>query len=43
MIISLYNSKEHTINEIIKMTDVSKGTIYNVVNNQKFNIECDKK
>ena len=32
---SLYESKEYIINDIIKMTGVSKGTIYNMVNRQK--------
>src|SRR5690625_1736259 len=32
MVISLYESKEYTINEITKMTGVSKSTIYNMVN-----------
>jgi len=43
MIISLYNSKEHTINEIINMSGVSRGTIYNVVNNQVANTENEEK
>ncbi|WP_340139014.1 helix-turn-helix domain-containing protein [Mammaliicoccus sciuri] len=30
----LYESKKYTINEIIKMTGVSKSTIYNIVNSQ---------
>ena len=33
-VISLYESKKYTINEIIKMTGVSKSTIYNIVNSQ---------
>jgi len=33
-VISLYESKKYTINEIIRMTDVSKSTIYNIVNSQ---------
>ena len=33
-VISLYESKKYTINEIIRMTGVSKSTIYNIVNNQ---------
>src|SRR5699024_8573769 len=42
MIISLYNSKQHTINDIIKMTGISKGTIYNVINKQKHNEDTQK-
>lgn len=42
MIISLYNSKQHTINDIIKMTGISKGTIYNVINKQKHNADTQK-
>lgn len=38
MIVSLYRSKTYTINEIMKMTGVSKGTIYNVINQEKLNI-----
>lgn len=41
MIISLYDSKKYTINEIIRMTGVSRGTIYNVINS-KSNIEIEK-
>lgn len=37
MIVSLYHSKTYTINEIMKMTGVSKGTIYNVINQEKLN------
>ena len=33
-VISLYESKKYTINEIIRMTGVSKSTIYNIVNSQ---------
>ncbi|MDK9873030.1 recombinase family protein [Staphylococcus sp. IPLA37011] len=43
MIISLYNSKEYTINEIIKMTGVSRGTIYNVINKKKSEIKIGEK
>ncbi|CAD2078660.1 recombinase family protein [Jeotgalicoccus meleagridis] len=43
MIISLYNSKEYTINEIIKMAGVSRGTIYNVVNKKKSDIKIGEK
>lgn len=42
MIISLYNSKQHTINDIIKMTGISKGTIYNVINKQNHNEDTQK-
>lgn len=42
MIISLYKSKQHTINDIIKMTGISKGTIYNVINKQKHNMDIQK-
>ncbi|MFB9861625.1 recombinase family protein [Salinicoccus siamensis] len=38
MIVSLYQSKQHSINEIMKLTGVSKGTIYNVINRHKLNI-----
>lgn len=31
-VISLYDSKKYTINEIVRMTGVSRGTIYNIVN-----------
>src|SRR5699024_6783318 len=31
-VISLYEGKKYTINEIIRMTGVSKSTIYNIVN-----------
>ncbi|SOC45099.1 recombinase family protein [Salinicoccus kekensis] len=31
-VMSLYESKKYTINEIISMTGVSKSTIYNIVN-----------
>ncbi|HBV22783.1 MAG TPA: resolvase [Jeotgalicoccus sp.] len=43
MIISLYNSKEYTINEIIKMTGVSRGTIYNIINKKKSEIKIGEK
>ena len=33
-VISLYESEKYTINEIIRMTGVSRGTIYNMVNNK---------
>src|SRR5699024_3026263 len=33
-VISLYESKKYTVNEIIRMTGVSKSTIYNMVNNK---------
>jgi len=33
-VISLYESKKYTINEIIRMTGVSKSTIYNIVNSK---------
>ncbi|WP_229714938.1 helix-turn-helix domain-containing protein [Jeotgalicoccus coquinae] len=36
-IVSLYHSKTYTINEIMKITGVSKGTIYNVINQEKLN------
>ena len=42
MITSLYESKKYTINEIIRMTGVSRGTIYNVIKN-KSNIEIEEK
>lgn len=35
IIVSLYNSKEYKINEIISMTGVSRGTVYNVINTKK--------
>lgn len=38
MIVSLYQSKQHSINEIMKLTGVSKGTIYNVINRHKMRI-----
>lgn len=37
MIISLYNNKEYTINEIISMTGVSRGSIYRIINEKKKN------
>lgn len=43
MIISLYNSKEHTINEIITMTGVSRGTIYNVIKKKNVEIRIGEK
>src|SRR5699024_9636389 len=33
-VISLYESEKYTINEIIRMTGVSRGTIYNIVNSK---------
>ena len=35
MVISLYNSQEYTINEIISMTSVSRGAIYRIINEWK--------
>lgn len=35
MIVSLYHIKTYPINEIMKMTCVSRGTIYNVINQEK--------
>lgn len=35
MVISLYKSQEHTINEIISMTNVSRGAIYRIINEWK--------
>lgn len=43
MIISLYNSREYTINEIITLTGVSRGTIYNVINNKKSDTKIGEK
>ncbi|GAA3728016.1 hypothetical protein GCM10022378_16060 [Salinicoccus jeotgali] len=33
--LSLYDSKSYTINEIIKITGLSKGTIYRIINDRK--------
>lgn len=41
VIVSLYHSKTDTINEIVKMAGVSKGTIYNVINQDKLNTQQD--
>lgn len=41
VIVSLYHSKTDTINEIVKMVGVSKGTIYNVINQEKLNTQQD--
>lgn len=35
MVLSLYDSKNYTINDITKMTYVSKGTIYRIINDRK--------
>lgn len=35
VLLSLYDSKSYTINEIIKMTGLSKGTIYRIINERK--------
>lgn len=37
LIVSLYQSKQHSIKEIMKLTGVSKGTIYNVINHHSLN------
>lgn len=35
VLLSLYDSKSYTINEIIKITGLSKGTIYRIINERK--------
>ncbi|GAA3721405.1 recombinase family protein [Salinicoccus jeotgali] len=37
VLLSLYDSKSYTINEIIKITGLSKGTIYRIINDRKHN------
>lgn len=35
MVLSLYDSKQYTINEILKMANISKGTLYRIINDRK--------
>lgn len=35
MVLSLYDSKNYTLNDITKMTHISKGTIYRIINDRK--------
>ena len=35
MALSLYDSKQYTINEILKKTRISKGTLYRIINDRK--------